>query len=155
MLSQTSEHALRAVLHLAQRRPGESVPAEAIATALGAPANYLAKTLNALAKRGIVSSMRGPAGGFRLAADPAALTVAEVVAGFDEPRTGGMCLLGGRPCRSERPCAAHVRWTEVKEDVWAPLRRTTIADLLRGRAEDQSIPAGGSAGTHGRAECAA
>jgi hypothetical protein len=60
MLSQTAEHAIRAVLFLAQRAPGEPVAPDAIADALGAPRNYLAKTLNALARQGIVSSMRGP-----------------------------------------------------------------------------------------------
>ncbi len=133
MLSQTAEHAIRAVLYLAQRAPGEAVPADAIADALGAPRNYLAKTLNALARQGIVGSMRGPAGGFRLAAAPERLTLEEVVRAFREPRARTVCLLGGKPCRDEHPCEAHFRWKAVADGVWEPLRRTTVADLL-GRA---------------------
>ena len=67
MLSQTSEHAIRAVLFLAQQH-GEPVSADRVAGALGAPANYLGKTLNMLARRGLLASSRGPAGGFRLLA---------------------------------------------------------------------------------------
>ena len=52
MLSQTSEHAIRALLYLAQQPAGEPVPADRIARALGAPGNYLGKTLQLLARRG-------------------------------------------------------------------------------------------------------
>ena len=145
MLSQTSEHALRAVLYLARQPAGEPVPADVVAAALGAPRNYLAKTLNALARSGVVASMRGPTGGFRLAVAPQALTLARVVEPFDQPRAGGMCLLGGRPCSHRHPCAAHERWRAVSDDVWAPLQRTTIADLLGGAGE-ASIEAGPLAG---------
>lgn len=136
MLSQTAEHAIRAVLFLAQRAPGEPVAADAIADALGAPRNYLAKTLNALARQGIVSSMRGPTGGFRLAVAPERLTLEEVVRAFDEPRERTVCLLGGRPCRDEHPCDAHFRWKAVAAGAWEPLRSTTVADLLGGTAPE-------------------
>jgi Rrf2 family transcriptional regulator, iron-sulfur cluster assembly transcription factor len=130
MLSQTSEHALRAVLYLA-RQPGQgTTSAERVATALGAPRNYLAKTLNVLAKRSVLASLRGPTGGFRLAMAPEAITLYQVVAPFEESRANPICLLGDRPCAAEAPCSVHGRWTEVMEQVWAPLRSTTIAALL-------------------------
>ena len=157
MLSQTAEHATRAVLYLAQRAPGEPVPADAIADALGAPRNYLAKTLNALAREGIVSSMRGPTGGFRLAVAPERLTLEAVVRAFDEPRARTVCLLGGRPCRDEHPCEAHFRWKTVAHDVGEPMRRTTFADLLgrTGSGVEEVGTAGVHAGTPRRAAPAA
>jgi Rrf2 family protein len=131
MLSQTSEHAIRAVLFLAQQARGESVPADRVAGALGAPANYLGKTLNTLARRGLLASSRGAAGGFRLLPEPEEIALADVVEAVSEgPRPRAVCLLGNRPCRAASPCAAHARWSAVQEDLWAPLRTTTIADLL-------------------------
>jgi Rrf2 family iron-sulfur cluster assembly transcriptional regulator len=131
MLSQTSEHAIRAVLYLAQQAPGEPVPADRMARALGAPGNYLGKTLQLLARRGLLASTRGPAGGFRLLRDPGEIALTDVVAAVDDgPRPRAACLLGNRPCRSSAPCAAHAAWSAVQADLWAPLRRTTIADLL-------------------------
>ena len=136
MVSQTSEHAIRAVLFLAQRPAGGTVSADVIAEALGAPRNYLSKTLNVLAKEGILSSMRGPTGGFRLEVPADRLTLEAVVRPFDEPRVKAVCLLGGRPCTDEHPCDAHFRWKAVSKEMWAPLRETTIADLLgRGTIE--------------------
>jgi|SRR5215213_3019306 len=153
MLSQTSEHAIRALLYLAQR-PGGPVPAERIARALGAPANYLAKTLNALAKEGIVASTRGPAGGFRLHRAAERITLAEVDECFREARPGATCLLGDRPCDGRHPCAAHLAWASVCDEIRAPLRRTTLASLLAEPSSEQST-AGAGAGIHGRAARAA
>ncbi|HET9984522.1 MAG TPA: Rrf2 family transcriptional regulator [Longimicrobiales bacterium] len=131
MISQTAEHALRAVLFLA-RQPGQgSVPADAIAAALGAPRNYLSKTLQQLARAGIVVGTRGPTGGFRLAVPADTLSVAELVEVFDEEHRSGMCLLGGTRCTGESPCAAHFNWKAVTAEARAPLERTVIADLLR------------------------
>ena len=152
MLSQTSEHAIRALLLLAQR-PGEAVPATRIAAALGAPANYLAKTLNALARTGMVASTRGPAGGFRLARPADRITLAEVDESFGEIRPAATCLLGDRPCDARAPCAAHARWSVVRDQLRAPLRATTIADLLD--SHTLTIDAGALAGIHGPAARAA
>jgi Rrf2 family protein len=136
MLSQTCEHALRAVLFLAQQPAGTAVPAERVAAALGAPANYLGKTLNLLARRGLLASARGPAGGFRLLRRPAEIAVGDVMAAVEErPRSSAVCLLGNRPCLAERPCAAHARWAATQAAAALPLHRTTVADLL-GHATD-------------------
>ena len=132
MLSAPAEHALRAVLHLAQFPAKTSVPADRIAEVLGAPRNYLAKTLNALAKAGVVHSSRGPTGGFSLAIPPNELTVAAVVAPFDEQRRSNMCLLQNQLCDSQNPCSAHARWVQIADQTAAAFARTTIADLLSG-----------------------
>jgi Rrf2 family protein len=147
MLSQTSEHAIRALLFLAQRPAGEAVPATRIAAALGAPANYLAKTLNALARQGMIASTRGPSGGFRLRRAADEITLAEVDETFGEIRPAALCLLGDRPCDGSAPCAAHARWTSLCDQLRAPLRGTTVADLLDSPTSD--FDAGALAGIHG------
>ncbi len=134
MLSSTSDHAIRAMLVLARRHGTGPVRAEEIAEATGAPRNYLSKTLHALAKAGLVTSARGPAGGFSLAMPAEALTLARVIDCFDGPCPRSRCLLGSAPCNPARPCAAHDRWTAVMAARRAPLVSTTLADLLRGAA---------------------
>ncbi len=133
-LSQTAEHALRAVLFLARQPERTRVPAEAIADALGAPRNYLAKTLGVLARAGVIDGMRGPTGGFQLRVPARELTLARVVLEFDEPAPGRMCLVGGHLCDSLAPCVAHGRWMSVRAAARAPMEQTTIADLLSGAA---------------------
>lgn len=136
MLSSTSDYALRAILVLAQAKQGLPMRADEIARATGSPANYLAKTLNALAKAGLVASARGPLGGFTLLVPADELPLARIVDCFDEPRPMTRCLLGNRPCDGRHPCRAHERWSAVLTAQRAPLDHTTVADLLAGSLPD-------------------
>ncbi len=142
MISQTAAHALRAVLYLA-RQPGPT-PAVEIAAALGAPSNYLSKTLHRLAKAGVVIGTRGPTGGFRLTVPADELPLLRIIEAFDEPRGSGTCLLGGRRCNPDEPCAAHRRWTAIKQEARAGLARTSVADLLEGEPQFEGVVLNGS-----------
>lgn len=132
MLSSTSDYALRAALLLARHQGGRPLRADEIAEATGAPRNYMAKTLNALAKAGIVTSSRGPLGGFALGCPPEALTIARVIDCFVEARPQRLCLLGNGPCDARHPCSAHGRWTAIKDARRALFADTTVADLIAG-----------------------
>ena len=130
-MSRTAEHAVRAILHLAVNGP-DPVKSADIAGELGAPANYMSKTLHALANAGIVDSRRGPTGGFTLAADPDELTLARIIEIVDDPAPKDACLVSSARCSERTPCHLHARWKTVSNQVWNPLRRTTVADLLDG-----------------------
>ncbi len=135
MLSRTADHALRALLFLARQPDGGPVTVDRIADALGAPRNYLGKTLHTLASRGLLEGLRGPTGGYRLARSAEGIHVADLLEGLDEAHSGrAMCLLGDRPCDSVEPCAAHATWVNVLDAAWTPFRTTTLADLLSGGA---------------------
>lgn len=130
ILSQTAEYALRAVLYLAEQAEEDPVPVETMAEALSLPRNYLSKTLHLLAKRGVLSSSRGPGGGFGLAVPAAELSLLSVVEPFDDLERRRQCLLGRRECSDLTPCVAHHRWKEVADHVTCFFRETTVEDLL-------------------------
>lgn len=132
MLSATAEHAMRAVLLLARHGAGTALSADVIADQLGAPRNYLAKTLNALAKAGVVRSARGAAGGFALAIPPEELTLQRVVAPFDDPARSRMCMLRNQPCDPHDPCEIHRKWDGMVGHLGHQFRKTTVAELLDG-----------------------
>lgn len=130
MLSQTGTYALRTVVLIASRGGSGAVSVEEIAAELGVPRNYLSKTLHQLARAGVLSSTRGPGGGFRLAVPPARLRLARVIEPFDSLGAGPTCLLGRATCSDRQPCAAHERWKRASGTVAAFFRDTTVADLL-------------------------
>lgn len=130
MLSATAEHAVRAVLLLARYDGHRALSADTIAAELGAPRNYLAKTLNALAKAGVVHSARGAAGGFTLAIPPEQLTLARIISPFDEQSRAPACLLRDRACDSNNPCAIHDRWMAIVGHAALRFEHTTVAQLL-------------------------
>ena len=128
LLSVTAEYALRAVLVLA-RNASRPMRADEVAAVIGAPRNYLAKTLNSLAKAGIATSMRGPLGGFALAVSPESLTVAEIASVFDGRKSERMCLLRDRLCDPSDACSAHASWSNVSQSARDAMA-TSIATLL-------------------------
>jgi Rrf2 family transcriptional regulator, nitric oxide-sensitive transcriptional repressor len=128
MLTQTVEYALRATLHIAREFP-QAIRVNEIADAVEAPRTYLAKILGDLARAGILESTRGPAGGFRLARDPALVTLSNVVVRLDG-RQERRCLLGGGRCGENPSCTAHARWAPIANEVDAFFGKTTLADLL-------------------------
>lgn len=133
MLSDTAEYALRATLYIATHAaPGRPVRVDEVASALGLPRNSLSKTLHILARRSILSSTRGPAGGFQLAPRAENLPLSRIIDAFDplEPKSRS-CVLGRALCNDRDPCPAHNRWSHVADQVRAFFRGTTIADLLK------------------------
>ena len=132
MLNQSADYALRAVLFVAQPRGRRSCPTSAIARATGIPRNYLGKVLHALVEAGVLLSVRGPHGGFRLAAPTSELTLADVAAPFHKLRVRRVCLLGNRPCDGTKPCAAHQHWQQAMDEITSFFKTTTIAALLGG-----------------------
>jgi len=131
VLSHTAEYALRAVLLLADRGGGPA-SVDDIARQLGVPRNYLSKTLHRLAREGVLVSARGRGGGFRLAIDPARLTLLRVIEPFDRLSGERSCLLGRPECSDRNPCPAHHQWRSVSGRVSTFFRERTVADLVKG-----------------------
>jgi Rrf2 family protein len=131
ILSQTAAYALKAVLYLVDSDPGEYARVEDIAAALDVPRNYLSKILHALARAGVLTSSRGPGGGFRLGMDPGKLTLQRVIATFDDGPGNPGCLLGRKRCSDTNPCMAHARWKGVSTAVHDFFSETTVGDLAR------------------------
>jgi Rrf2 family protein len=132
LISKTSRYALQAATCLAECwEEGESVRVGDIADHLDVPRNYLSKTLHQLARQGVLISERGPSGGFRLAADPASITLAEIVEPLEPSLSEQHCLLGRTTCSDDDPCMAHSRWKKLSGDLRSFLADTSLADLAR------------------------
>lgn len=90
-MSEGVEWALHTCLDLAWAGEGEAVPAARLAAHHGLPAPYLNKQLQALVKAGVLVSLSGPRGGFRLARPPERITVLEVVTAIEGPEEAFRC----------------------------------------------------------------
>lgn len=131
MLSNTAQYALRAMIYLGEREGTGPVRVDEVADALQVPRNYLSKILHAMVKQGVLSSLRGPRGGFQLARRSEDVTLFDVVAPFDDIEARRTCLLGRRECSDVNPCAIHAHWREVATQVATFFRETTLSDVVR------------------------
>ncbi|MFF0574103.1 RrF2 family transcriptional regulator [Streptosporangium saharense] len=90
-MSEGVEWALHTCLNLAWVEDGSPVSAAVLADYFRLPPAYLNKQLQALARAGIVSSVSGPRGGFRLAREPGDVTVLDVVVAIEGPQDAFRC----------------------------------------------------------------
>lgn len=133
LISQTSRYALQAAVYLAGAWEEEArlVPVGQIAEALDVPRNYLSKTLHQLARAGVLVSVRGPGGGFRLAADPATVRLADIVLPLEPGIADRRCLMGRPSCSEDDACPAHERWRSLSDASSRFLEETMLSDLVR------------------------
>ncbi|MEU1817711.1 Rrf2 family transcriptional regulator [Streptomyces roseifaciens] len=85
------EWALHCCLNLAWTGGEQAVPAARLAAFYDLPTAYLNKQMQALAREGIVSSVPGPRGGFRLARAPEDITLMDVVTAIEGPEPAFRC----------------------------------------------------------------
>jgi Rrf2 family iron-sulfur cluster assembly transcriptional regulator len=130
MLTTTSEHALRALTHLARLPQGSSMLGRELAEQAAIPANYLSKILWTLGTVGIIDATRGNGGGYRLKRNAAEIHLFEVVELFDRDRARLACLLAGeKECDPDHPCTSHDAWRGVRTAYLDFLNTTTLADI--------------------------
>lgn len=87
-LTRASEYALHALTHLARQKPETAVPSHAMARAQGIPERFLLKVLKPLVSAGILRSVKGPNGGYRLTRAATQVSVLEIIEAAEGPIRG-------------------------------------------------------------------
>ena len=127
-----ADYAVRAVLELATVDHG-LVKGERIAQAQGIPLKFLENILIDLRHAGIVHAQRGAEGGYRLARDPEAVTLGEVIRAVEGP----LASVRGEPPESVNYAgsAENLRtvWVAVRASLRTVLDDVTLADVVAGR----------------------
>ncbi len=132
-LTRSSTYALAALACLARHGGAGLVPSHALAAqATQVPERFLLKLLLPLVSAGILRSVRGPGGGYKLARPANAISVLDVVQAVDGPLRGEAPEVGKGPAaafdrRLRATCEEAARLTRDR------LGRTSIAELARAR----------------------
>ena len=129
MISRTGTHALRALAVLGDLPDGSYAGAAQIAARIEAPANYLGKLLQQLARAGVVVGRKGSQGGFRLARGPKDITLLEALEPIENLMDERACILGAGKCAHREPCSVHKKWSAVRAEYFSFLRTTTLAEV--------------------------
>ncbi len=142
-LSDGVEWGVHVCVVLASLPDDAALPAAKLAEYHGVPAAYLAKHLQALAGAGVLQTVKGARGGYRLARAPAAITVLDVVEAIDGDEAAFRCTEIRRrgpmamPAREyTKACGIHRAFTQADAAWRAELAKTTVADLLVGVLAD-------------------
>ncbi|MBI4912444.1 MAG: Rrf2 family transcriptional regulator [Acidobacteria bacterium] len=139
LFSTATAYALQALAELPE--DGSFSLAKDLSDRLTLPGPYLAKILQTLAQSGILESVRGPKGGFRMARPAHRVTVGDVVAAMEGPEAFVGCVMGFPECTCENPCPLHDAWSQVKAHMDSSMTQSTIRDLQLVRMRNEAAKA--------------
>lgn len=137
-LTSKSEYALLAVIEIALSGEGIAVSSRSISEKRGIPLNFLEQILHELRKGGVITSLRGPKGGFVLARPARQITVLDIVEAVDGPLVSSICAGTAdseATCVRSGECAAASVWGRATEVLRTELSSTSI-DTLAVRQEE-------------------
>jgi Rrf2 family protein len=137
MFSKSTEIGLRAVIYIAQKASEEKKLGLAeVSKAIDAPRSFTAKILQQLTvDNGIVSSARGPNGGFYISEKAKKSSVRKILDLLGENELLEKCVLGLKQCSEEKPCPMHSGYRSIKKDLIKLFETKTIQDLANELAE--------------------
>ncbi|MCK0512987.1 Fe-S cluster assembly transcriptional regulator IscR [Aromatoleum buckelii] len=128
-LTTKGRFAVTAMIDLASRQTEGPVTLAGIAERQKISLSYLEQLFGKLRRHKLVSSVRGPGGGYRLARDMSRITVADVIVAVDEPLDATQC--GGRQnCHDEQRCLTHDLWANLNKRMYEYLDSVTLAALV-------------------------
>ena len=131
-ISAKCDYACRAVLELTLAYPtGELLRISDIAASQNIPPKYLVQILIQLKGAGILSSVRGKNGGYRLAKRPDQISVGDIARAIDGPLTLIGCIDPGakKTCHQFDSCAFRLLWKELEEKITEQLNSVTFEDI--------------------------
>src|SRR5215216_4922757 len=144
LFSTKAEYGVRLMVELG-RRAGDTLPAHAEPVALASvaesellPLSYLEHLVAKLREAGLVTSVRGAHGGYRLARPAAAIAMLEIVQALEGPIAPMECfhevpegrVLCSHETDGDRACATKLLWTRVQGGITKALAGTTLAELV-------------------------
>jgi Rrf2 family protein len=129
-ITRKADYAVRAVLHLAQMKNGESTATSTIAKEQRIPPSFLAKIISQLSIAGLLHTSRGARGGVTLAREPKDITLLEVVEAIDGPIQLNECVTEAGYCYFGGNCPVRSIWCEAQDELVACLKKADFAQLL-------------------------
>ncbi len=136
-LTTKGRYAVTAMLDLALNGDRGPVSLADISGRQGISISYLEQLFSKLRKKQLVTSVRGPGGGYRLGADAEGIDVAAVIGAVDESVDATRCG-GESDCHQGETCLTHHLWMDLSDQIHAFLSGISLSDLVA-RGDIQSV----------------
>ena len=138
-LTKKADYGLIAVKHLAMSGRAGAASAKEIADAYGMPLPLLAKILQKLTKTGLLVSVPGSSGGYKLAKRPEKISALEVIHAIDGPIILTTCFTAHGRCHQSDKCTVREPLRKVHEAIIDLLGKITISEMA-GESCDPGAP---------------
>lgn len=139
LFSHSAAYAVRALVWLARQPKNSRWLATDVANEEHIPRPYLSKVLGVLKTQGLVSSIRGPRGGYVLIQDPDKISLMKVLILFDSEKWVSDCPLAYGVCGECTVCPLGSTWDEARHSIQHFMETTTIGTLAKGGQTGQRL----------------
>lgn len=128
-LTSKGRYAVTAIIDVALHHEQGPVPLADISERQGISLSYLEQLFARLRRSGIVSSVRGPGGGYQLGKAASDISIAAVIHAVDESIDATRCQ-GRSDCMGGTRCLTHSLWSGLSERIDEFLSGITLAELI-------------------------
>lgn len=135
VIRRNTDYALRAMVHLGRHYGQDTLSARQIAEDQDFSYALASKLMQRLQKAGLVESVMGAKGGFRLSRDPSQINLQEVIETIQGPISLSTCLLGVKTCCKYGTCPIRKKLGGLQQEISDYLEGTTLSELLSVRQE--------------------
>lgn len=135
-LGTKGRYAVMALVDLAETSSGEPKTLAEIASSQSISLSYLEQLFAKMRKRGVVKSVRGPGGGYKLSRPANETRLSDIILAVDEPIKTTRCSPdSGQGCGPDgQRCSTHELWDALRQHILGFLAQVTLADVVEGRA---------------------
>ena len=128
-LTTKGRFAVTAMVDLSMRTTRGPVTLAAISERQHISLSYLEQLFGKLRRAKLVTSVRGPGGGYCLARPTGSITMAEIITAVDEPIDATQCA-GKENCDDDRRCITHDLWATLNQKMNDYLSSVSLADVV-------------------------
>ncbi len=144
ILSNTCKYGVRATIYLAlNRNKKQKTGIKRISEDLNIPTPFLGKILQNLARHKILSSTKGPHGGFGLGMNPEEIKLMDIVKIIDGEDIFKTCLISLKSCSTKEheksPCPLHKKFSPIRDQIIELFNNQTIAELAEDIESNENL----------------
>jgi len=136
-LTTKGRFAVTAMIDLAMHNGKSPVTLSEISERQKISLSYLEQLFGKLRRQELVSSVRGPGGGYNLAKPTEQMSVADIITAVDEPIDATQCH-GKENCKDDQKCITHDLWTDLNRHIFDYLRAVTLSELVSKQSKKAS-----------------
>ena len=131
-LTTKGRFAVTAMMDIALQEGSQQVALNEISERQNISLSYLEQLFGKLRRRALVTSVRGPGGGYRISRSTESITVGEIIRAVDETVDATQC--GGlKNCKDDKECITHELWTGLNEHIFDYMDTVKLSDLVEKR----------------------
>lgn len=129
-ITRQTEYAIRTLLELSRIPFGELLQTRVIAEKQGIPEVFLKKTVQLLARAGLIHTKRGAHGGVGLVRPSSEIALADVISAVEGPLAINVCLEEGSECPNKGSCQVHRILGRLQQMILEELSSKSLADII-------------------------